>query len=248
MSATHAAEMKNPQKDYPRSLFISAIIILTTIILGSLAIAIVVPKKELSLVIGVMQTFQIFATKYNLLWLPPLLAGCIILGSLSSAGAWIIGPTKGLLVASQDKSLPSFLSIVNKHDVPIVILIIQAIIVSLLSLFFVFMPTINSSFWILSAITAQLALVGYIFLFMAALKLYYKKSIYRTFNIPAKKIVVWSMCVLGSISCFVVILFGFFPPNQISIGNILLYEFILVTGMILFCFIPLLFFLKKRSI
>lgn len=36
MAATHAAEMRNPKRDYPRSIFASVIIILSTIILASL--------------------------------------------------------------------------------------------------------------------------------------------------------------------------------------------------------------------
>lgn len=247
MTATHAAEMKNPQKDYPRSLFISCIIILITIVFGALAISIVVPQKELSLVTGVMQAFNIFATSYNLPWLSPLLAGCIILGAMSGVGAWIIGPTKGLLVASQDKSLPSFLSFVNNKEVPVAILLIQAFIVTILSIFFIFMPSVNSLFWILSAITAQLALVCYILLFIAALKLFYKKSEYNHYKIPGKKTGMWVTCVLGAISCLVVILFGFLPPTQITINNIFLYEAILVGGMLVLCVIPLLFFLKKDN-
>lgn len=246
MTATHAAEMKNPTKDYPKSLLLSCIIILLTIILSSLAIAIVVPNKDLSLVTGVMQAFAIFANAYGLPWLTPLIAWCIILGGLSGVGAWIIGPTKGLLVASQDKSLPSFLSKVNRHDVPINILIVQALIVSFLCLLFIFMPTINSSFWLLSAMTAQLALIGYVILFAAALKLFYKRPEFRHFKIPGKKIGIWIVCSLGICSCISVILFGFLPPSQITIDNVFTYELTLIGGMVLLCSLP--FFIFKKMI
>jgi len=50
MSAVHAEEVKNPQRDYPRALLYSTIIIFITLVLSSLAIAVVVPQEEISLV------------------------------------------------------------------------------------------------------------------------------------------------------------------------------------------------------
>lgn len=243
MTATHAAEMRNPTKDYPRSLFVSCIIILSTIILGSLAIAIVVPHRELSLVTGVMQAFAIFAQAYNLPWLMPIIAGSIILGGLSCVGAWIIGPTKGLLVATQDGSLPPSFAVMNKKGAPVNILLTQALLVSVLCLAFIYMPTVNSSFWLLSAMTAQLALLVYVALFAAALKLYYKKpDVYRHFKIPGKKTGIWTVCLLGTLSSFSVIIFGFIPPSDIPIKNTFLYEAILTGGMAVMCLIPFLLY------
>lgn len=245
MAATHAAEMKNPQRDYPRSILISVITILATIVLASLAIALVVPADSLSLATGIMQAFTVFSETYNLPWLSPLIAGCIILGGLGGVGAWIIGPTKGLLVASQDGSLPSFLSVTNESGVPVRILMIQAAIVSGLSLVFVLMPSINSSYWVLSVITAQVALLVYIALFAAGLKLYYKKPHEpRSFRVPGKKFGIWLVCMMGIISSIVVILFGFSPPATIPFDSVCTYELILVAGIAICCMAPL--FLIKR--
>lgn len=248
MAATHAAEMRNPQRDYPRSILISVITILATIIFASLAIALVVPGDQLSLATGVMQAFTIFAANYHLSWLPPLIAGCIILGGLGGVGAWIIGPTKGLLVASQDGSLPPFLAHTNKKGVPTRILLVQALIVSVLSLAFILTPTVNSSYWLLSVITAQLALLVYIALFAAGLKLHYKQPhVFRSFRVPGKKWGMWLVCSVGILSSILVILFGFWPPSVIPFSNLLVYELILLIGMALCCIAPL-YFIKKHQI
>lgn len=246
MAATHAAEMRNPKRDYPKSLAVSVLIILGTIVLASLAIAIVVPKADLKLAIGVMQAFAIFTKAYGLSWLLPVIALCIVLGSLSGVGAWIIGPTKGLLVASEDKSLPPFLARVNKNGVPVRILILQAVIVTFLCLAFILLPSINSSYWILSVITAQLALLVYIALFASAIKLFYKKPhIPRHFRVPGKKVGIWTVCALGALSCIAVILFGFLPPDQVPFNNILSYELFLILGMSICCLLPLCLFRKR---
>jgi amino acid transporter len=239
MAATHAAEMRNPTRDYPRSLLISCIIILGTIVFASLSIAIVVPSHELSLATGVMQAFTIFVATFQMPWLLPVIAICIILGGLSGVGAWIIGPTKGLLVACQDGSLPASLAKTNKKGVPVRILLVQAIIVSILSLAFLLFPTINSSFWLLSTMTAQLALICYVALFAAALKLHYSRGdVYRRFRIPGKKAGIWTVCLSGSLCCLLVIVLGFLPPSEVPFRSIVAYEAILIGGMALFCILP----------
>jgi amino acid transporter len=248
MAATHAAEMRNPQRDYPRSILISVVTILATIVFASLAIALVVPQDTLSLATGIMQAFTIFADAYHLPWLSPLIAGCIILGGLGGVGAWIIGPTKGLLVASQDGSLPSFLAHTNKRGVPTRILMIQAAIVSVLSLVFILMPSINSSYWILSVITAQLALLVYIALFAAGLKLYYKKPhAPRSFRVPGKQFGIWLVSMMGILSSLIVIIFGFLPPSTIELESVCSYELILVGGIAICCIAPLILIKKLNS-
>ncbi len=246
MAATHAAEMRNPKRDYPRSLFIACIIILGSIVFASLAIAFVVPGKDLSLVVGVMQAFSIFIDAFQLPWLKPVIALAIVIGGLAGVGAWIIGPTKGLQVASQDGSLPKFLSRTNKSGAPVPILLIQACLVSVLCLAFIFMPTVSSSFWLLSAMTAQLALLVYVALFLAALKLHHSKPhVQRSFRVPGKTPGIWVTCSLGILCCVTVILVGFLPPSQVPITNLFGYELTLIGGMLFFCIAPLFIFKSK---
>ena len=50
MSAVHAREVKNPQRDYPRAILLSALIIIVLSVLGTLAIAVVIPQRDINLV------------------------------------------------------------------------------------------------------------------------------------------------------------------------------------------------------
>lgn len=248
MVATHAQEMKNPKKDYPKALFVSVIIILSTIVLSSLAIAMVVPKAELSLVTGTLQAFSTFFTAFNMPFMTPIVAALIILGGLGGVSAWIIGPTKGIMVASEDGSLPRFLTKKNQQGVPVNVLLLQAIIVTVLMLVFVFMPTINSSFWVLSAITAELALVVYIMLFATGLVLHYKKPhIKRTFKIPGGNFGIWITCILGSTISLFAIIVGFIPPKNLVGNHLLLYELVLIFGMVLLSILPLALTIRRKK-
>ena len=247
MAATHAAEMRNPQKDYPRAIFISTSIILATIILASLAIAVVVPHTKLSLVTGILQAFFIFFQDYHIQWMVPFIAAAIIIGGLSGVSAWIIGPTKGLMVAAEDKSLPPLLCKKNKEGVPVNVLILQGIIVSILCLAFVLMPTVNSSFWLLSQITAELALLVYIGLFISGIRLRYKKAhVKRAFHIPGGKYFgIWIVGLMGILACVVAFCLGFIPPKQVGISDVFAYELFLAGGIIIAAFLPLTFRSRK---
>jgi len=245
MSAVHAGDVKNPQRDYPRALFFSAIIILGTLTLGSLAIAMVVPHAQLSLVSGLLDAFNIFFEAYHMSWMKPVIDVCIIIGALGSVSAWIIGPTRGLLIAINDCNIMPRLQKVNRYQAPANILILQATIFTVLCSLFLLMPTVNSFYWVLSALTGQLALLVYVFMFAAFVKLRYRHpDVERAYRIPLGKLGMWSVAGIGTLTCLGAIVIGFFPPAQINIGNRFVYESILIVGIVVLASVP--WFLSRR--
>lgn len=247
LSASHADEVRNPGKAFPRALAYSSVIILVSLILSSLAIAIVVPQQQLNVVAGLIQAFMIFFNAYHLGWMQPIITLFIIIGGIGGVAAWVIGPTKGLLVATRDGSIPPILARINKKEVPTLILFAQAVIVTLLCGVFLLMPTVSSSYWVLTAITAQLALLVYIIMFAAAIYLRYKKpNVRRPYKIPGGN---WGMglaCLLGTLSCLFAFAIGFIPPSQIAVGKVLRYEIILIAGLLILCLPPFILYKIKK--
>ena len=239
--------MKNPQKDYPKALLFSTIIILVSLILSSLAVAIVIPSDKLNLITGLLEAFLFFFKAFGLTWLIPVVAVLIVVGVIGGVGAWLIGPTRGLLVAAKDGCIPPFLQKTNKRNIPIAILITQGMVFSLISFIFLFMPSVNSSFWILSALTGQLALLSYVFMFAAAIWLRYKyPEVRRMYKIPFKNFGIWVTGTFGIVSCAFAIVLGYYPPSQFNVGNVVFYEVFLVSGLLVFCTIPLLIYKKRK--
>lgn len=244
MSSVHALEVKNPESDYPKALLISALIVLFSLTLSAVAIAIVVPKSELNIVSGIIQAFTLFLNSFNLSYLTPIVALIIVIGGICQVATWIIGPTKGLWASVDDGYLPKVLSKTNKKNVPVNMLVAQALICTLLSLTFVLLPTVKSSYWALSAMAAQLSLIMYAVLFSAAIRLRYnRKDVFRPFKIPFGNVGIWVIAGTGFIVSVLVTLLGFIPPADIPVGNIWVYEGILFTG-IAVILIP--FFLKRK--
>lgn len=245
MSAVHAEEVRNPQRDYPRALFYSTILIIATLTLGSLSIVIVVPNDSLSVVSGLIDAYAVFFKSYHMDFMTYLIAILIILGGLSGVSAWIIGPTKGLLVSARDGSLPNRFARVNRFGAPVTILITQGIIFTFLCSIFILLDSINAAYWILSDLSAQMALLTYIFMFASAIKLRYSHPDHpRGYTIPGGNKVIWLVSGIGIVCCIFAMIIGFVPPSQIPVGNIYLFEGFLIGGLILFVVIP--WFLAKK--
>ncbi len=248
LSAVHVKEINNPQKTFPRALYISVWLILLTMILGSLAIAIVLPKDQINLVNGVMQAFTSFFAAYHISWLMPLITVMVLLGTFGSIISWVISPAKGLLQAAQLGFLPEFFQRVNKHGVAANLLITQAVIVSFICLAFLLMPSIGGSYWLLTALNIQLYMIMYVMMFIAALYLRYKhKDIQRSFAIPGGKAGMWIACILGLIGCAITLIVGFVPPAGLDVGSIFSYELIFISGIIVTVAPTLFFYIYQKK-
>lgn len=69
VASFHIHEVKNPQRDFPKAVLLAALIIIASAVLGTLAIAIVVPGNAIGIVTGIMQALSIFLGAYHLQWL-----------------------------------------------------------------------------------------------------------------------------------------------------------------------------------
>ena len=242
MSASHAREVKNPQRDYPKAVFYSMGLILFTLIFGSLAISVVVPVKDLNVVSGLLEAFSLFFKAFHMIWFMPVLALLIVCGAIGGAAAWMLGPSKGMLAACRDGSLPASLGKMSKNNTPVRILLLQGAFFTVICSAFIFMPTVTSAFWALTDVTAILALLVYVAMFPAAIRLRYKfPNQPRAFKIPGGKVGLWLVCLTGLFTCLFAIVIGFFPPSQIPVGSLTKYEIIISSGVILGCVAPILF-------
>lgn len=249
MSAIHAGDVKNPQKNYPKALLITTLVVILFSVLGVTTIAIIVPQNQILLCAGPIQAFSILFEKYHLGFLTPLIALLISFGAIGSMSTWLLGPCRGLVAASNRGDLPSIFRKINPQGMPNNLLIGQAILVSLIALVFLFMPSVNSAYWILIVLTAQLYLIMYILMFAAAIKLRYShREINRPFKIPGGIVGVWFFSGMGVISSLFTFVIGFFPPGQITAGSTFWFAGFLSVSIILLSFLPsLISYLSKKS-
>ena len=247
VSAAHASEVKEPKRSFPKAILFSVSISIAAIILGSLAIAFVVPQKEISLVAGLMEAFDTFFAAHHLHWIVPIVALLIVAGSLGEVSAWILGPSKGLSVSAEHGLLPPILQRKIRGDVPVNILFLQALVVTGLVFIFLLMPTVSSAYWILTALTAQLYLIMYLLMFLSALILRYKRpATHRPYRIPWGNCGMWLATISGLFGGLFTLFIGFFPPAQLKTGNLLFYESFLILGILVMCTAPFVIYALRK--
>ncbi|MCH9755590.1 MAG: APC family permease [Gammaproteobacteria bacterium] len=219
--AMYAGQVKNPGTTYPRAVSISAIILFITTVLSSLALCILIPTEKISIVTGLVDFFRLFCAANAIDNVALIVGVCIIIGALGIASSWIMGLARGFHVALCAMNSPTCLTRLNKNQVPSGILVLQAAVYSILMCAFLLFPDIKSSYWLLSAMTAQFALLYYMFLFLAAFKLLRQKKL--SFLNHKLSILLPSMAFM---TCLTGVLTGFIPPDFVEASSQLKYQFI----------------------
>lgn len=237
MSAFYANETEHPKKVYPKAILLSTLLILGISILGSLSMAVVVPN--ISIVSGVMQVFNLFFNDFGMGWAVKLIALMAIIGSFAGNNTWIIGPAKGLHHALVTGFMPHWLSHKNSNGQPIAILLAQAVLGTLLAFAFFIMPSVESAFWLVTAITTQFAMVMYILVFASAIKLRIARPHEeRPYKIPGGLLGLCMVAGVGILTCFLTFGLSFVPPTQFkgafTSNHLIVFEGYLILGLLLF--------------
>lgn len=227
VNAVHVRDMRNPARGYPRALALAGVTIVAMYMLGSIAIAVIVPNSAINLNAGAAQAFTLFGSAFGIPWLGQILSALLVVGVLAAAISWVAGPSRGLLDVGRQGFLPLGFQKVNAVGVSAPILIVQGLIVSVLALAFALLPSVSSAFWLLQAMTAILYLIMYVILFVAAVKLRrLRPDVPRSFRVPAMRL----FATLGSIAALSAIAIAFIPPAQFGSSSPLAYVAAVVGG------------------
>ncbi|MDE6432518.1 MAG: APC family permease [Opitutales bacterium] len=235
MSANHVRDVENPRKNYPRAILLATIMILFISIFGSLAIAIVIPKDKLAIHAGTIQALSQFFAEFHIEWLTPVIAIFMTCGSIAWFCAWVSGPPRALYTTTTHGYLPKIFHKLNKHGMPVNIMLFQALVSTALAFLFVFAESIGTAFVVLTNLASQFALLMYILMFTSAivLKFKYPNSNSSAYHVPGGKIGMIILSGIGLLTSAISYLIGFFPPNDIGIRNPMIYTIIIIVGNLL---------------
>jgi amino acid transporter len=245
MNAVHVGSLKNPSREFPRSMFLAMGLVLLIFILPALAISWFVPAEQLSLTAGIMQAFEAVFAEFSMQWLTPIIGIMLVAASLGGMLTWLAGPSKGLLLISrQEGYLPPFLQKLNKNGVQQNILVTQGAITTVIALGYALIPTVSSAYWIFSVITTQVYLIMYLLMFVAAVRLRRSHPDHpRGYRAP----ILGSLCGVGFAASLAALLVGFIPPSQFGEGNGGVYVFIVAGGALgLGLLVPFLFYRMRK--
>jgi glutamate:GABA antiporter len=131
--------------------------------------------------------------------------------------------------------------------VPVTALVVQGIGGSIFSLLFLFVPNVSTSYWMLSAVTAQVTIIMYVLMFAAVIRLRYSQpDTPRPYRIPGGLPGVWLIGGVGLLGCIASFLLGFIPPSQLKTGDTVVYVLLLALAALVLSLSPFVFALLER--
>lgn len=247
MNAIHVKEIDNPRRNYPIAIMIAALGTVTIFVLGTLAIAFVIPNADINLTQSLLVAYNDMFHWAGIGWLAPIVAVALAIGVLAGVVTWVAGPSSGLLVIAKAGYLPRWWQHTNKNGMAVHILLVQAVIVTFLSILFVVLPSVQAAYQILSQLTVILYLVMYLLMFAAAIYLRYSQpNRPRPYRIPGGDIGMWIVGGAGFIGSLLAFVFSFIPPSQINVGSPTFYVGILVALTLFFCILPFIIYHYRK--
>ena len=247
MNAIHVKEIDNPSRNYPLAILISSVATVAIFVLGTLAIAFIIPSSQINLVQSLLISYNDFFSFLGLNWLSPIIAIALAFGVLGSVTVWVAGPSSALVVVGRAGYLPPFFQKLNEHGAPSHILIVQGLIVPFLSGMFVVLPSVQAAYQILSQLTVTLYLIMYLLMFAAAIRLRYSEpETPRPYRVPFGGFGMWLFAGVGFLGSLIAFVLSFVPPSQIAVGSPSTYVWILIAGNIVFVAIPLIIYALRK--
>ncbi|AXH52516.1 glutamate:gamma-aminobutyrate antiporter [Clostridium perfringens] len=220
-SATHANEMDNPKKEYPLAMLLLVIVAIVVSTLGGLAIAAVIPQNQINLSAGVVQTFAVLLGHFtaNNTILVKIIALLLAFGVIAEVSSWVVGPTRGMIIAAEEGAIPKSWAKTNEHDVPVYLVIAQGIIVSIWDAVLTFgAGGSNLSFLAAMSLTVVIYLSGYILFFVGYIKAILGEGLNGAYQMPGGKPVKIIVAIIGLATSIFAFFISFVPPTSIA-GN-----------------------------
>lgn len=217
MNAAHIKDLKNPEKQYPISIFFAGILALIIFVVGTLIIATIIPASKLNVLDALFVTFHELGSTIHMPWLYLIF---IYINFIVLIAMWttnLAGPSLMLGQAGQSGLLPKWLQNYNKHGMPSRMMYFQAFCVTVIAFLVKLLPNVEGFFIMVTQTVTILYLIYYIIMFVAFIRLRYTQANRpRSFRVPGGKFGAWLVAIVGIIASLFGIVLAFYPPAQIK--------------------------------
>ena len=89
MGGIHVKDVNNPSKNYPKAVFIGALITVLIFVLGTFALGVIIPAKDISLTQSLLVGFDNYFRYIHASWLSPVIAVALAFGVLAGVLTWV---------------------------------------------------------------------------------------------------------------------------------------------------------------
>lgn len=248
ISSVHANNIENPKRNYPIAVIASVILLVIFNLIAGLTVSNAVPTGKLELA-NITQPYMIFCEN---LGIPSIfvniVSAMILIGVLVQLSAWVLGPSKSMIKVADDGNLPPFFQKRTSKGIPITFVLIQAIVISLVSVLYIVVPDVNSAFLIITITTTILYCIVYVLIALSAVRLRYKMpDIERPFRLGSKgNGLMWFVSLLTLFSIAITLIVSLIPPSILAPNQTMGYIIYQVTATVVMVGIALIIYKFKK--
>jgi len=201
LASAMSEEVKNPQRNFPRAVFGSGVLIAVIYIVGTIGVLLLLKPEDINVHNGVFQAISSGSTILGLTWLGVIAALLVTVGNAGGVGATVAGVSRVPFVVGVDRYLPSWFGKLHpRWRTPHFAILLQAAISAAVLILSQFYETVRGAYQSLVDLAIIIYFVPFLYMYASVIKLNYRRD--RTARagvvlIPGGRIGVWVAGVLG---------------------------------------------------
>ncbi len=212
-----AGEMRNPTRDIPRTLILSAIVIASLYLLTTFSVWVVIPIDEINVASGILHVFTIAFQGHEMQGIISVIFG-VLISFTFFAGiiTWNLGQNRTVAEAANHGDLPRVLGKMTKNMAPIGASIVSGIISTTVIITYGFIARDASElFWHVISFSLVAQLISYLMLFPSFVILRLKDgNTHRPFKVPGPDGVAIFLAVMAETFVLIAVLVLLIQPGR----------------------------------
>lgn len=213
-----AGEMKDPARDVPKAVIMSALAIASLYLITTFAVWAVIPISEINISSGAIQIFKVALSGGGIGQIIMIIIGLNVLITLfTGTVAWTLSENRTVAEAANGGELPAvFGKMTRKYMTPLGASIISGVISTIVVVIYGFIARNASElFWHIVSFSGIVGLLSYLILFPAFIVLRIKdKNIKRPYRIPGPDWFAVFLAVMSEVFIFITAIIWTIQPGH----------------------------------
>jgi amino acid transporter len=213
-----AGEMKNPGRDVPRALILSAIVIALLYLIATFAIWVVIPVADINIAGGILQVFRIVFGNQGIGQIIVIIFGLNIMANLfTGIVPWTLGENRTIAEAARNGELPEIFGKITKRNMaPVGASIISGLISTVVIVIYgLIARSAAELFWQIISFSCVVNMLSYLILFPVFVILRKKdRDTKRPYRIPGPDWFAILLAIMAEIVVFVAVLIWIIQPGH----------------------------------
>jgi len=171
LASAMGAEIRTPTASVPRSVRIAGLVIAGLYVLGTVALLVVVPQRDIDPVTGIRQGLGAVLAGNGVPFLLPAVLLLLALGGLGAVSAWLSGSARIPFAVGLDRHLPEAVARVHpRFGTPHVALLWQGVLATAITIGASAGASVTEAYAMLNDATTVLYFIPYLYLFAVHLR------------------------------------------------------------------------------